>query len=286
MIGKVAPKAVQSLLGLRVTFCRTPIRPTLNIDKNMDWFDIDLHIPIVFAGIKDLMPLVNLKTYIRSKWKPRDWGISIALNWLLWTFEMALEPKFQFFPIRHNLLPHQRWTIGFIKSNPNLMVVQTDKCLGLGEINPPEYLRFDIKDHLGYSQVCQCLVPAAAAYCATSVWKQLEKWIKNYLDVLIKEEQKFLRTNLKSNKDPWGFLYLLFRVHKVPLKTHLFVSYCRNLLHPLGNLITECLKPLTRMKKLYFQDSFAFKKELEGKKSHQTPACLFVMQLPCTRISD
>ena len=65
--------------------------------------------------------------------------------------------------------------------------------------------------------------------------------------MLNKEERKFLRTNLRSNEDPWGFLYLLFNLHKVPLNTRPVVSYCGNLLNTLGQLITECLQPLARM---------------------------------------
>ena len=69
--------------------------------------------------------------------------------------------------------------------------------------------------------------------------------------------------HLRQNEDPWGFLYLLFKVHKNPLKTRPFVSYCGNLLHPLGQLITEWLQHLTKIQKSYFQDSFTLKKEFD-----------------------
>ena len=82
------------------------------------------------------------------------------------------------------------------------MVVQTDKGLGPGEIDPPEYFRYAIKDHLGNAYTYQRLIPAAAVYCPTSVQKLLEKWIKTYLDVLSKEERKLLCTNLRSNEEP------------------------------------------------------------------------------------
>ena len=101
------------------------------------------------------------------------------------------------------------------------------------------------------------------------------------MDVLNKEERKFLRTNPRLNEEPWGFLYLLFRVHKVPLKTHPVVSYCGNLLHPLGQFFTEWLQPLARMQKFYFQDSFTLKKELDQQKSRQTPAYSYVMLRLC-----
>ena len=160
------------------------------------------------------------------------------------------------------------------------MVVQTEKGLGPLAIEPWEYF------YLGNDQTYQRLVPGAAAYCVTLVQDLLEKWIKTYLDILIKEERKLLRTNLRLNEDPWVFLYILFKLNKVSLKTQLILPCCGNLLRTLGQIITEWLQPLARMQKSYFQDSFALKKELNRQKSHQTPACLFVMQPPCIQTSE
>ena len=202
-IGKVSPKALKSLWGLGVKLCPANLLPMLYIDKSMEQFERDLHIRSVLAGSEDLMPLANPKIYISSKWKPFNWEILLALKRRLRTFCKALEPKLWFHPIRHNLLPHQRQTIRFIKKNPNLMVVQTKKGLGPGSIDSPEYFWFAIKDHIGNAQTYQHLSPAAAAYRANLVRKLLEKWIKTYLDVLSNKERKFLRTNLSSNKEPW-----------------------------------------------------------------------------------
>ena len=118
------------------------------------------------------------------------------------------------------------------------MVVQTNKGLGPGTIDTKEYLQFAIRYHLGDARTYQCLSPAAAEYHANSVLKMLDKWIKTYLYVLNKEEKKCLRTNLRSNEEPWGFLYQIFKVQKVPLKTRPVVLYYGNLLHPLGQLVT------------------------------------------------
>ena len=125
-IGKGARKALQSLLGLGVTFCPTPLYPTLNINKSMERFESDLHICSVFAGSEDLIPLANPKIYTRSKCKPREWDHLLALKWRLRKFRKALEPRFRFRPIRHNILLHQRRT----NKNPHLMVVQIYKGLG------------------------------------------------------------------------------------------------------------------------------------------------------------
>ena len=93
--------------------------------------------------------------------------------------------------------------------------------------------------------------------------------------MISKEEIKFLCTHLRLNEEPWGFLYLLFKIHKNPLKTRPVMSHCVNLLHPLGQIITEWLQPLAKMQKSYFQDSFTLKKELELQKLASN-ACLFI----------
>ena len=146
------------------------------------------------------------------------------------------------------------------------MVIQTDKGLGLGAIDTKEYFRFAIKDHIGDAKTYQRLSQVAAAYCATLVQKLLEKCIKTYLDVLNKEERKFLCKNIRSKEELWVFLYLVFKVHTFALKTRPVVLYCGNLLHPLGQIITEWLQPLARMHKYYFRDSFKLKKELDLQK--------------------
>ena len=105
----------------------------------MESLERDLHIRGVFAGSEDIIPLANPNIYIRSKWKPCAWDISLALKRRLWTLCKSLEPKFCFRPVCHNLLPYQRRTIGSIKKNPKLMVVQTEKGLGPRDIEPREY---------------------------------------------------------------------------------------------------------------------------------------------------
>ena len=75
------------------------IRPMLNIDKSMERSEKELHIQSVFAGSEELIPLANPKIYVRSKWTPPTWDISLALERCLRTFRKALEPKFRFPPV-------------------------------------------------------------------------------------------------------------------------------------------------------------------------------------------
>ena len=107
----------------------------------MQLFERDLQIRSVFAGSEELIPLANPNIYVRSKWTPPAWDISLTLKRRLRTFRKALKPKLRFRLVQHNLLPHQLQTIGYIKSNASLMVIQTDKGLGPGAIEPREYVR-------------------------------------------------------------------------------------------------------------------------------------------------
>ena len=141
-IHKFSPKALQLLLVLGVSFCLNLLRPTLNIDKSMERFERDFNSWNVFTVSEDLIPLSKPKTYVRSKWKPCAWDISLSLKRRLRIFFKGLELKFRFHPICHNNLPHQRRIISFIIKNPKLMAVQTDKGLGPGAIYPKKLFRF------------------------------------------------------------------------------------------------------------------------------------------------
>ena len=187
------------MLGVGVNFFPTPLRPMLNIDKSMECFERDLHIRSVFAGSEELIPLANPKIYVRLKWTLPAWNISLALKRRLRTFRKALESKFHLRPVQHNLLLYQRRTIGLINSNPKFMVFQIYKGLGLGAIEPREYVCYTTRHHLGDTWTYQRLTPAVASYCATSVQNLLEKWIRTYLDVLSKEE-KNICTHLRLNE--------------------------------------------------------------------------------------
>ena len=67
------------------------------------------------------------------------------------------------------------------------MVVQTDKGLDPGAIDPRVYVCYATRDYLGDKRTYQCLSPGAESYRANLVQELLEKWIRTYLDVLSKE---------------------------------------------------------------------------------------------------
>ena len=73
----------------------------------------------------------------------------------------------------------------------------------------------------------------------------------------------YLCLKLKETKeDPFGYYYLLYKLHKTPIKTRPVCSDCASLPHALGEWVDEMLQPMVKAQHTYFRDSFALKSEL------------------------
>ena len=75
---------------------------------------------------------------------------------------------------------------------------------------------------------------------------------------------ELLRKTLKATKDdPFGYFYLLYKLHKTPVKTRSVCSDCANTTHGLGQWVNEILQPVALAQQAYFKDSFALKDKLD-----------------------
>ena len=83
------------------------------------------------------------------------------------------------------------------------------------------------------------------------------KWRQNLTDMHV----KYIRKKLKESKsDPFGYFYLLYKLHKTPIKTQPVWSDCTSPPHALGEWVDEMLQPLVKAQTTYFKDSFCLKK--------------------------
>ena len=61
------------------------------------------------------------------------------------------------------------------------------------------------------------------------------EWTVQHRKALSKQEVTFIRKKLeKAMEDPYGFFYLLYKLHKDPISTKGVCSDCGSLPHPLG----------------------------------------------------
>lgn len=75
---------------------------------------------------------------------------------------------------------------------------------------------------------------------------------------------KYIRKKLNDSKaDLFGYFYLLYRLHKTPIKTRPVCSDYASLPHTLGEWVDEMLQALAKTQHTYFQDLFTLKWELD-----------------------
>ena len=60
-------------------------------------------------------------------------------------------------------------------------------------------------------------------------------------------------------EDPYGFFYLLYKLHKDPISTRGVCSDCGSLPHPLGKFVNEQLQPIVQAQETYLKDSYSYK---------------------------
>ena len=82
------------------------------------------------------------------------------------------------------------------------------------------------------------------------------------LKSLTKNERKFLRTHLRTNKTPFPVFYLTMKVHKTPWTTRPIVSCSGSLLHSLGVWVDRKLQSVARSQRSYLKSSHQLKKLL------------------------
>ena len=74
----------------------------------------------------------------------------------------------------------------------------------------------------------------------------------------------YIRKKLEeTTSDPFGYFYLLYKLHKTPLATRPVCSDCASLPHALGEWVDEMLQPIVATQHTYFKDSYSLKQELD-----------------------
>jgi hypothetical protein len=77
------------------------------------------------------------------------------------------------------------------------------------------------------------------------------------------DASKFIRYHTtKNRKEPFGYFYLLAKIHKSPLSTRPVCSDCASIVHPLGKWLDLTLQPIVKEQFAYFKDSFSLQRQL------------------------
>ena len=94
--------------------------------------------------------------------------------------------------------------------------------------------------------------------------KQILQWCTDHSNWIPKYVPPYLWKKLtETAKDPFGYLYLLYKIHKPGLTTRPVCSDCASTPHALGQYVDETLQPMVKTQQTYFKDSFALKNILD-----------------------
>ncbi len=102
---------------------------------------------------------------------------------------------------------------------------------------------------------------------ATKLYLTIYKWTQeNHMcSSLNKDATAYIRHwTLKNQSNPFGYFYLMIKIHKAKGGTHSVCSDCASLVHPLGKRLDYTLQPIVISQPFYFKDSFTLKQELGG----------------------
>ena len=93
---------------------------------------------------------------------------------------------------------------------------------------------------------------------------EIRSWLSDFRPCLTDMEAKYLRKKLdETREDPLGYFYLLYKLHKNPVKTRPVCSDCGSTVHALGQWVDEKLQPIVKAQRTYFKNSFELKERLD-----------------------
>jgi len=260
---------LQKLLGLGLKFCPTPRQTHSFRDLQAQTFPRlrrALELSFFFAGGANAPGDYNPKMYISTDWTPPPWTVSNELGPRFEDFQKQLKKFFKPRKARSNLLPVQQEALSDLTSQTEFLVVPTDKNLGPSIIEREEYIRTAMRDHLNNSTNYLRLSRMQAAQLKFWIKLEIENWLKEFKDVLLPNEKKFIKYNLKFNVEPFCRFYLLLKVHKKvagqPVDSRPIVSTTNSYLHPLGVFVDDKLKVVAQKQPSYLKSSFDLKQKL------------------------
>ncbi len=264
--GNILPASSNSLLGLGLKFIPTPKYNITNkiLDVSLSRFERDIGLKVFFSGdptdsydTSSNTNTLRIKSIWRAPFPPQEIDTRIE------HFCRAIRNSFVPTVVKLNLTPLEQKTLREIKNNPEITIAAADKNLGPVGINTSQYIEWGMK-HLMDTSTYELLTEESAFDAARNLSREIFEWTRRHRESVPNEVIHYIRYHLdKANKDPFGYFYLLIKLHKSPISTRPVCSDCASLPHALGKWVNTQLQPIVQRQATYFKDSYALKKMLD-----------------------
>jgi hypothetical protein len=268
MTKKSIPAAAATVLGLRLKFIPVPKKSIRldDINEALKRFNRDFYLNVHFtdddADSDSEEPIEKLQ--VNSKWMPDQPLFDITQR--LSNFEGAITRNFQPWCRKSNLSKFQAKILHQIGNNKDIIIVHADKNLGPVDLDTETYIRWALDEHLTdantYVQVSEQEAQTSATKLYLTIYKRTRE--NRMCSSLTKDATTYIRHwTLKNRSNPFGYFYLMIKIHKAKGGTHPVCSNCASLIHPLRKWLDYTLQPVVTSQPFYFKDSFTLKQELD-----------------------
>ena len=263
--GKQVPNIAKHLLGLSRKFipAKKFSQSANDMDKPLENFERDCHLKVFFADT----PLENdpPPLYMKSQWRPPTTAIPRFVHTRLHRLFVRLRNLFKKRPGKPNLLPFQRRLLLMLRQHDKWLIANTDKNLGPCAIEIEQYKR-DALTHLSNKKVYKIISKQAAQRACRRLERKIHEWVakSRKRSTINKDEAKFITAHtLRNSRDPCGYFYLTYKVHKPKLSTRPVCSDCASITNPLSKWVDVMLQPINKSMPTYFKDSYDFKERVD-----------------------
>ena len=263
--GKSLPVAAAQLLGMGLNFIPRPERTSNNkeISQAFDRLERNIGCKSYFAGAIDDKDFKSTKLRVSSSWQPPLPPLEVDSR--LQAFDKGLKQLFTPRKVKDNLSPFHRSLLSTITKNDNIIIASADKGLGPVAVEMPWYVKSGLK-FLANPKAYNLLTEEQALLDAEKLKREILDWISRYRDALTDDEAKFLKKKLAETiNDPFGYFYLLVKLHKTPapVSARPVCSDVASLPHALGQWVDQQLQPIVKTQHTYFKNSIELKMELD-----------------------
>lgn len=284
---KSVPPSARLLLGLGQKFIPAPKYSSSCKDMNEHLFRFrrDLYRAVFWGEDSDksededdIMKRPRLK--LPSEWIPNESEIPDEIIQRLLCFFNEMEKIYKRRPVRSNLRPFELKLLQTLQADDSLIIANADKGLGPVAVKLQKYIT-DALVHLEDKSTYDIISCEEAKSLTTQIVRDIDAWIDKFkpytsyerkrkvrrphAGALREKEIQFIRqkTYEAFRKSPNAYFYLLYKLHKTPLKTRPVSSTCGSIAEAIGKFVDKLLRPIAQTQRSFFRDSFVLKKRLD-----------------------
>ena len=243
------PTNLKSLLGLGLNFC---LREKALVGKkaiDYDRFRKNFFTKIFFAEEEQEIPPL----FLQSKWEPPPSLIPIEARMATSFFFGQLKRNFVRRRSSDNLTIFQKAALRFLVTNPQLLIIKTDKNLGPAIIERHRYVQLAYAEHLSDHITYRRLTEDQAINRIRAVKRIITCFIQKFLNGRCNEhDKKYLVRSMGLFMEEWNKnqfptfarFYMLAKVHKTPMKMRPIVSVSSCITDAIGRWVDKELQLL------------------------------------------